>query len=429
MTRRLGWLAFLLAPAVLAGCPKDVGFPTGPGGDPVGPDGQTETDGANPALEDPYWCCDPDEGACVCEGYWRCTEGFTGKTCRQSNPALPDGGGDSAWVCEYGDDVIVCTGAAADHPDAGGDGVWACIEDAGTGEIRCSRETTDEDYPEGASDVQWDCSYSSQAEMRACREPGESAPDDGGWECWTAGDGRTTCVDRQPETPDDGAWDCVQVGGRDVCQGDHYPDEGTSQGWNCEQVAEMVRCENGEGQAPDGGDGIVWDCTWDDAALVCVDLPDDGGDGGVVPGSPDDGGGDGGGGGEPQNPDDGGGQEVPCGCVPGTTRLCDEPAYCLFGEQTCVDGGGGENSWGACMEIGIPDGCEPGGANAADYWWDFRGGYWDNDDQRDQDPDGDGRILMPPDWWYNPAGQNCAMVQGRCVQDMWDLDNDGDNQE
>ena len=36
---------------------------------------------------------------------------------------------------------------------------------------------------------------------------------------------------------------------------------------------------------------------------------------------------------------------------------------------------------------------------------------------------------MPPDWWYNPAGQNCAMLQGRCVQDMWDLDNDGDNQE
>jgi len=426
MTPRRGWRLLVLLGPVLAACPNDVGFPDGPG---TGSNETSEPEGSGAgAVEDPYWCCDPDEGACVCQGYWRCTDGFTGKTCRQANPSLPDGGGDSPWACEYQDAMIVCTGTAGDHPDAGGDGEWVCTEDQAAGTVECSRESTDEDYPDGAEDVPWDCSYSSQSEMRACREPQEQAPDSGDWECWTAGDGRTTCVDEAPETPDGGEWDCVQLDGRDVCQGDHFPDDGEGDGWTCEQVAEMVRCENGEGQSPDEGTETVWDCAWDDATLVCIDLPDDGGDGGVGPGGPDGGGGDGDGG-EPESPDGGGDEEVPCGCVAGVTRICDEPAFCLFGEQTCVDVGGGETRWGACGEAGIPAGCEPGGAFAADFWWEFRGGFWDNEEQRANDGDGDGRILMPPDWWFNAAGQDCAIRQGRCVQDMWDLDADGDNQE
>jgi hypothetical protein len=431
MLPRLAWLALLLAPA-LAGCPNDVGFPGGTGpdgpGGSGGPDGSGGDGDERVPAEDPYWCCDPDEGACVCQSYWRCTDGFAGKTCRQANPTLPDGGGEGPWSCEYRDDSIVCTGSAEDHPDAGSHGEWVCAEDGAAGTVECSREATDEDYPDAGADVPWDCTYSPQSEIRACREPREETPDGGDWECWTAGDGRTTCVDRAPETPDDGEWDCLQVDGHDVCQGDHFPDEGEAVGWDCEQIAEMVRCENGEGQAPDDGEGIVWDCTWDQAALVCIDLPDGGGDGGVVQGSPD-GGGDEGGGGEPDSPDGGGGEEVPCGCVADATRMCDEPAFCLFGEQTCVDLGGGETRWGACAEADIPGGCEPGGDFAADFWWEYRGGYWDNEEQQANDFDGDGRILMPPDWWFNPSGEDCAIRRGGCVQDMWDLDGDGDNQE
>jgi len=261
--------------------------------------------------------------------------------------------------------------------------------------------------------------------MRACVEGGDESPDAGGWDCLTGGDGRTTCTDRQPERPDDGEWDCVRVDDHDVCQGDHFPDDGT--GWDCSQVAELVRCRSDDAQSPDDGGGIGWQCTWDRTALVCVDAPDGGGDGGVIPENPDGGGG--GGGGGPDLPDGGGDGQVPCGCVVGSSRLCDEPAFCLFGAQTCVDAGEGATRWGACGEAAIPDGCEPGGRFAEDFLWQFRGGFWDTPQQQAADADNDGRLLMAPDWWFNPAGEDCSIRQGRCVQDMWDLDGDGDNQE
>ncbi len=158
MTPRPGWALLLLLAPPLAACPDDVGFPDGPG---TGSGAEGEPDGSGGgggAVEDPYWCCDPDEGACVCQGYWRCTDGFTGKTCRQANPSLPDGGGDSPWACEYQDATIVCTGTAGDHPDAGSDGAWVCTEDQAAGTVECSRESTDEDYPDGAEDAPWDFS-------------------------------------------------------------------------------------------------------------------------------------------------------------------------------------------------------------------------------------------------------------------------------
>jgi hypothetical protein len=44
-----------------------------------------------------------------------------------------------------------------------------------------------------------------------------------------------------------------------------------------------------------------------------------------------------------------------CGeCVPGTTRYCDEPVYCAWGQQTC----GPDGRWGKCTEVPTPSGCE-----------------------------------------------------------------------
>ena len=86
----------------------------------------------------------------------------------------------------------------------------------------------------------------------------------------------------------------------------------------------------------------------------------------------------------------------------------------------------GQRRWSHCNETAILTGCQPGGADAHDYEWHYAGGFWDG---QVFDPNDDGILVMPPDNWYNPAGEDCAVRKGFCVQDMWDLDNDGDNQE
>lgn len=69
-------------------------------------------------------------------------------------------------------------------------------------------------------------------------------------------------------------------------------------------------------------------------------------------------------------------------CVPGSTRYCDTPTYCSWGEQVCNDAGDG---WSSCSESSPPAGC---------------GGYG-----------------------YD---QDCCMDAGACCQDWYDLDGDGD---
>lgn len=430
MPHRLIVIALLLAATALGGCPSDMGFgglaPDGEEGDEPNPDGDLPDDEEiDPALTDPYYCCDPDEPRCECPGFWICTAGVGGKVCRQSNPPLPDDGDDGPWSCEYRDDLIVCTGASEDHPDAGEEGDWTCTENAG--EVECSREADRTDFPDDESDVGWDCSFSDGNEMRACTEIGEQSPDFGEWDCVTAADGRTRCRNENPETPDDGEWSCVQVDGRDVCEGDHFPEDGAGQGWDCQADGELVRCQNEEGQHPDEGGMGGWSCAWgENGGLTCLDNPDGGGD-------------DVGGEGEGENPGDGGDNpggegegedegELDCRCVAGARRYCDEPEYCLWGEQVCVERGG-VRDWGDCNETDIPAGCEPGGAFARDYDWHYEGGFWDNWQTRLNDFDGDGVIRFAPDWWFNPAGEDCAIRRGECAQDMWDLDQDGDNQE
>lgn len=69
-------------------------------------------------------------------------------------------------------------------------------------------------------------------------------------------------------------------------------------------------------------------------------------------------------------------------CVPGSTRYCDTPTYCSWGEQRCNDQGTG---WGPCYESSAPPGC---------------GG-----------------------WSYD---EDCCIDSGSCCQDWYDFDGDGD---
>jgi hypothetical protein len=71
----------------------------------------------------------------------------------------------------------------------------------------------------------------------------------------------------------------------------------------------------------------------------------------------------------------------PMSCVPGSTRYCDSPTYCSWGEQRCNDQGTG---WGDCYETATPAGCY---------------GY-----------------IYDPD---------CCVAVGACCQDWYDSDWDG----
>lgn len=435
MGRLLGPALALLLGLATAGCPNDIGW-TVPPADDDDTTGAGDGDASDdPAIEDPYWCCDPDQPQCVCPGYWRCTEGFEGKVCRQSNPPLPDEGGDGTWVCEYTDDLISCEGRASEHPDAGADGDWECTSDAGNDTITCDRAAGSDDYPDEGGVGDWDCSFSSGNEARACHEGevGGGGPDDGAWDCMTAADGQTICSNDNPEQPDDGDWRCFRrADGADVCEGDHVPDDGTAVGWDCTAAGEVVTCEKADGQLPDAPGEGAWDCTWNEVGLRCHDNPGGGGDVGGE-GEGEGGGGDagGGGGGGGGGDGDGGGGDAPgddCTCIAGAVRFCDEPDYCLWGTQQCQEWFGAR-TWGPCEEANIPAGCAPGGALARDYDWNYAGGFWDNWQTRLYDADGDGILTYPPDFWFNPAGEDCAIRSGACAQDMWDLDQDLDNQE
>lgn len=382
MHRRWIVVVLSLAAGLLTGCPNDFGA-IGPGG------------GNNTPPEDPYWCCDPDDPTgCVCEGYWHCTEGFdSSKHCIQQNPELPDDGSQGGWDCQYNGDLIICSGSAGDHPDAGQDGVWDCTTNGDA--IECSRQSEDGDVPDDGGGSGWDCTYADGGDARVCDQPGSGSPDDG-WDCETAADGTTVCRNDSPEQPDDGNWDCYRVDGQDYCVGDHLPDGGNQGEWDCQENGEMIQCENGSGQVPDDGGGADWDCAWGESFIEC-----ESGDGGV---------------------DEPGGS---CECVVGAQRYCDEPTFCNWGSQECEENNG-ERRWSRCNETAILSGCQPGGADAQDYEWHYQGGFWDG---QVFDPNNDGVLVMPPDNWYNPAAEDCALRKGFCVQDMWDLDNDGDNQE
>lgn len=388
LDRRLSALLWL----VLAGCPSDMGFPggNGPGGGGGG--------GGNDEVEDPYWCCDPDEPQCLCEGYWHCTEGIAGKQCDQANPRLPDDGGQSNWDCAYQGRQIVCTGNAADHPDAGADGGWNCSSQNDS--VTCSRDQDEGDHPDEGSGP-WECSYSSDSGLRSCDESGDSG---GGteWDCTTARDGRETCTSRNADRPDGSGWSCVQAGGRDVCQGSDMPDGSGGGGWDCTQQGEIVRCENGEAQQPDEGGSVPWDCEWDEAdgEIICVRGGDDGslGGGGNDGGGGDDGdgGNDGreGGGGLPNdgNQNEGGGGGGNCECPPGAWRFCDTPTYCSWGTQDCTEPAAGQAQWSPCLEDNPPNNC-------------FNGNM------------------------YDAEAEQCAIDSGYCAQDFWDLDWDGNTDE
>ena len=377
---------------LLVGCPMEQGFGVAPGG---GSGGSPE--------DDPYWCCDPDEPFCLCEGYWHCTEGVAGKTCRQDNPQMPD---DGNWACEYTATGLTCTGRSSDHPDGGLDEGWRCT-DIGEGMVECSRSSDSGDYPDGEGAGPWDCTYGPDGRERVCEEREGGGPDSGEWECTEAADGTIVCVNHNPNTPDGGEWSCVQADGRDVCQGSDYPDASGGGGWNCTDQGEFVECENGAPQQPDAGGSQPWDCRWGDGGnvLTCVQRGDDGslggggggggngdnGDNGGNPGNPGDAGnGDnpGGGGG-----DNGGGGGGDCVCPPNADRFCDTPTYCNWGRQVCVDDGNGNAHWGNCAETNnIPAQCNFG--PQFDEW-----------------------------------AEQCAIDAGFCVQDFWDLDGDWDTNE
>lgn len=383
MTRRFAML--LVLPALfLAGCPNDFGS--------IPPDGN------NTPPEDPYWCCDPDDPTgCVCEGYWHCTEGFdSSKHCVQQNPDMPDGGGTGPWQCEYAGDLIVCTGDAAEHPDAGNDGGWNCTTQNDV--VECSRGQDDDDVPDDGNGAPFDCTYENGGDARVCDQEGDS-PDDG-WDCETGADGITVCRDDTPDAPDGGEWSCYVVDEdgveHDYCVGDHLPDDNGDGAWDCQENGELVECENDETETPDGGGAGEWDCDRGQEFVEC----ESGDDGGEQPGES-------------------------CDCVDGAVRYCDEPTFCNWGNQECEERNG-ERRWSHCNETAILTGCQPGGADAHDYEWHYAGGFWDG---QVFDPNDDGILVMPPDNWYNPAAEDCAVRKGFCVQDMWDLDNDGDNQE
>lgn len=336
-------------------------------------------------ADGPFWCCDPDSCPCACGPYWACTEDTTGAMrCWQMNPPLPDDGGASPWSCAYqGDDWIICTGKLDDHPFAGEWDDWNCI--VRDDEVECSHPVEAEDLPDDPPDVEWDCWYEDDAEIRYCDSRGQVEETE--WDCVLEADGRMVCENHDPERPDDGDWDCYAEGESDICYGDHFPDNDGP--WDCQVNGDMAVCENPHGDRPSDNGG--WDCAWGEDFIQCISA----------------------------EPDDS------CTCVPDTERYCDEPEFSNWGLQACDDRNG-EPSWGSCRETSIPEGCEPGGEHARDYEWHYAGGYWDG---QVSDPDGDGVIVMPPDYWFNPAAEDCAIRIGLCVQDMWDLDLDLDNQE
>jgi hypothetical protein len=338
-----------------------------------------------PCPGDPHHCCDPDDCECECTGYWRCTETFETRHCVQQNPGLPSSD-PYAWECGYTPGFIVCV-ADIRQLDREADDWWDCTPSGDV--VECRRPVESSDFPE--EDGRWQCAYElgGGAPARTCDEIV-----DGAWQCELDEQGLSLCRNDHPDQPDGGDWDCYRVDGADVCISDHFPDSDGSD-WDCFEDGELVECERNPGEVPPGGG--AWDCAWGSDFLECQEVDPD-----------------------PPDPD-----PVPCACVEGGLRVCDEATMSNWGEQEC-ESRAESTRWGRCDEIATPSGCEPGGALAREFEWHYRGGYWDG---QVFDPDDDGVILMPADNWFNPAAQDCAMRLGLCVQDMWDLDLDQDNQE
>jgi hypothetical protein len=86
------------------------------------------------------------------------------------------------------------------------------------------------------------------------------------------------------------------------------------------------------------------------------------------------------------------GADEGCGCdaecVPGATRWCEDPSYCSWGQQVCGETG----LWDRCWEAAMPEACSS-----------FA--------------------------WLSPQAEACVIDAGECIQDFWDLDEDGDTWE
>jgi hypothetical protein len=160
--------------------------------------------------EDPYWCCDPDQPRCQCEGFWHCTDAAGGKRCSQDHPTMPDDAG--AWSCEYRGADLVCTGEEARHPDAGSGRGWTCSPD-GEGNVVCTRPAQDGDFPDGAGSEDWSCDYDPASESRTCDALGGGAAD-----C-----GRPEVCDDHEDNDCNGLIDCMDpacsCGGGEACDG------------------------------------------------------------------------------------------------------------------------------------------------------------------------------------------------------------------
>jgi hypothetical protein len=254
-------------------------------------------------------------------------------------------------------------------------------------------------------------------------DPDNRAPCPEDWFiCENDDNGNKVCEGQEPAVPDGGDWVCEEDRAANMieCHGTpdgSIPDDG---GWVCSEPDEdgEVVCRR-HSYFPDGGGSGYWDCYYQGEFRICTFHEQAGGDGDADSDSDGDGDGDSDGG----IPDDGGfrcppGIEVPtdeicgdgvdnncdgrvdedcfsgedgCVCTPNAWRYCDTPDYCLWGKQVCDEDG---MAWGPCLETtDIPAAC----AAISE--------------------------------WYSPAAQACCVAQGRCCQDMWDLNFNGDTWE
>ncbi|MBI2895192.1 MAG: hypothetical protein HYY06_16680 [Deltaproteobacteria bacterium] len=319
-------------------CGEDDGFDVGEcRGSNCGGEGEGECVDGEVESTLGYYCCDPDlQTACECPDYWVCTEacgggGGGGKTCSQEFPDAP--GGSQGWAeCTEQEGLITCTGDADTYIDDGSDFGWQCET---SGEfVVCTRETTDEDYPDEGGGEGWTCYWNEGQRICEYRDQGE-------WECYELADGSTECRNDNPPSPDGGDWECFFDNGADGSGDDAYlcdghpdsPDDGADGGFDCFTEQDLYeRCRDETPEYPDEGGDQAWDCYTDEfGALICTD-------------------------GEYE----GGGEDVPCPI--GGQRWCDGPTYCSWGKQLCQP----DFTWGPCLE---EDGDRPNNSCACRHFY------------------------------------------------------------